>query len=557
MKFIQLFTYFFVFTTASIYQVNAELVLVKSEKGQMAPINYEQSSPEQKAEMDKIYEELLMVYQWPMIQVEYPLMKEADKAEVDKALTQDFGLVTLVNQKLNTHFGEKYQVIYTPATLFEMGVIINIANQHIHPKHQKQPGVESIFPKGDMRNAQYVRDVPELFSENLIAAFPPTGHAAPKDHARFLNKTYGVYNLKPEIKELYFLTCDTLFRKFKQKVNQSGQISFIANQLMQEFMSIADAFQNAISNTNPYIQPKANGMLNFTYLSVLIKAANAQFQADQKGQFLLFRGSGGIELNEDVTLSEDPSSSFGASESISVKGQKAWDIPSRDLKNDYESATQGRKEREKYISLRTGIHAPTKLRGGGSADKKFTPASLSFGNSALAGTFYDSNSTGQGNPGARALDFMMGKDDGYYLSFSIKNFLETPPLKVLYMVSPFNTVMGVLGSGEFFHSRSKFSILKAGFAWSGYVTGITSFYKVDSSHDKDISLGFGFVSLPHMEWPLLSAQISKDMSKHMHIIAKADKAVDSLQREKDQQELQKKLGRFQKFCLKLTNILLC
>lgn len=77
------------------------------------------------------------------------------------------------------------------------------------------------------------------------------------------------------------------------------------------------------------------------------------------------------------------------------------------------------------------------------------PYSISFGNSLFAGLLHD--------PYACACNFLKNSGQGYSLFINKKDYMEHQCSDLFY-IAPLNTIAGLFGCGEWFHSRSKATI---------------------------------------------------------------------------------------------------
>lgn len=93
------------------------------------------------------------------------------------------------------------------------------------------------------------------------------------------------------------------------------------------------------------------------------------------------------------------------------------------------------------------------------------PYSISFGNSLFAGLLHD--------PYACACKFLKNSGQGYSLFINKKDYMEHQCSDLFY-IAPLNTIAGLFGWGEWFHSRSKAAIVDGDQSKYIHVHGILS-----------------------------------------------------------------------------------
>lgn len=488
---------------------SAEYILVKKQGTDLIPISYSTLTDLERAEVDKIYSDILMTYQWPMITMHYPNWDKESQREVLNSLKDSenkFALFTVARQKLAEQYKDNYDLIYTPETIFEMATILQYAKNTISRTKS--------YPSQDLRNASYVD---EFRKDNFVGKLAETLAKASelkldkeKQYAYFLNQTYGIHNERQEIKEVYFDTCKYLVETYKNDLDKEDKINQIVQELLANYTALSSSFLTALKQFNSRILTKAAGgdqypktLLSNIYLSLLKSAALLQFNAEKNSHFNLFRGTQGLKLNAE---------------------QQLLDAPTREFTKEYKNVESSSALFNKLIAYRYNIKEPTALKNSSNnkVEDHFTPTSLSFGNTILSGSFYELSEGRE--TGARPIDFISKFNKGYSLSIPIATYLETPFVNQDFFVSPFSTVMSLFGHGEFFHSRSKVSLYSPGYAWSGTIVGIVGIEGESYSPHSDIILqdlasGLGYLVRPGIEWPRLSGLITQDIGNYAELIS--------------------------------------
>jgi len=491
---------------------SAEYILVKKQGTDLNSISYNTLTDAERAEVDKIYSDILMTYQWPMITMHYPNWDKETQAEVLDSLKNSdnkFALFTIARQKLQQQYQDRYELIYTPDTIFEIATLIQFAKENINRTTE--------FPKDDLRNASYGFNSDfalNTFEGTLAETLAKASNLkldTEKQYAYFLNQGYGVHNERPEIKNLYFETSKYLVDTYKTDLNREDRINDIVKELLENYISLSPSFLNAIQKVNANLLTVHNladqyvgSILNINHLSLLKIAAHLHFIAEKNNHFNLFRGTEGVRLNAE---------------------QQLLDAPTREFKKEYNSVSGTSASLNKIMAYRYNIKKPEALPDSpaNAAPDNFSPTSLSFGNTILSGSVYEASGARQAK-GARPLDFIKAFDKGYALNIPISSYLETPSVAQDFFVSPFNTVMSLFGFGELFHSRSKISLYSPGYVWSGYIIGIANIKPETHSNRSDIILqdlasGLGYLVRPGIEWPRLSGLITHDIGRFAKLIS--------------------------------------
>lgn len=477
-------------------ELRAEMILLKHSQGNLSAISYDKLLPAEKKEVDDIYDNILMKYQWPMLQMSYPYFSKEGQNEVLSAIEQPFGLIALVSKKLKSEYQDRYQVIYTPETIFEMGTIIAFAGEHdsrslVDPNQTKYPLSPSIYLDNDLRNSTYMI---EVFSDkDFLPSIKAALKKAAEDKAStkqerlstFLYASFGQYNLRPEIKEMYFETCQYLYTKFQNDLSTELKAGDIVKSILEHYDQIEPQFKEDLIKKNPYIRMRGalndrytKLLLNDSFRNYLLQAVHAQYQAQKNGTFVLFRGTDGYAPNEK---------------------QHLLDVPSQHIKSEYDQATGGDEKTKNLVKQKFNIEEPK--YGNSRPGLGFYPTSLSFGNTLLSGSFFE-----MGPGGARPLDYIINSRRAYFLSIPLKDYLIDSSAQPFF-VNPFNTTMSMIAKGELSHSRSKISTYQGTKKIGDFLSGWMGGNEMSAFIAQDSNLNLGFMVIP-VDWNKLSGQIS-------------------------------------------------
>lgn len=494
------------------------LLLEKGKDGTYQAIDYDSSS--NKSELDNIFKDLLLKYQWPMITIYFHELPVEEKNNYLKSLEQENGTLNFINDKLRITYKDQYKVIFVPSTIFELAAINSFAEDVISSKTQPsgEENHKSIFPTTDLRNGvscgQFPRELEDKILEGL--KLNPKGENAA---FKAVKHAFEPYNLNLGVKELYFHTAKYLIDrhtlKSLEELNEKDKsIETLLERLLTHFLQIKPDFlvnlsrkeQDLYQNFNLWETKRNHPYFIMDDLPILKNGALAEFKAAKENQFLLFRGTGGFRLSKEQD----------ASLSNKQKGrgdQTLIDTPYREILKDYEETSKNGPSSFKAILPIQPTEKPEEWDG--SEKDTFTPTSLSYGNSLLAGTFYETSDEG----GARSLDYMR-KSWGYSLVFSIKDYLAPSGKGILlhqkYFISPLYSITALFAQGELFHSRSKISLAMMKKKWSkGYVGIQTAAGKVRELLLEDQGNLIGFLISPNIDWGKLSSDITLDIARHI------------------------------------------
>lgn len=535
-RYILIFLFFcFLFSSA-----RAELLLLeKNKEGFYQAVDYATSL--QKEELDTIFKDILLKYQWPMITLYFSDFLQEEQEEYLQELEKDHGVLYFINKKLEKNYKDTYKVIFIPQTIFELAAINSFAEDIVSSLSpaKGEEGKKSIFPITDLRNGNYAFN---KFARELETKIFEGLKLYGKDEnapLKTIKYAFEGYNFNPAIKDIYFKTTKYLIDKYELKTLENingNNIKFILKDLLENFLKIKPKFLEHLESKEEALFRRFRDIEHsYSYfrlddLDLLVKAALAEYTAAEKNKFLLFRGTGGFELSKETTtplieanntnsLIEENNISLPEKEQNRGK-QVAIDTPSQEILETYHQLKN---------ETPTSFHKilpiqPTEKKSSWdvSNPNMFTPTSFSYANSLLAGTFYETDSYA----GARSLDFMRAKKWGYALSFFIRDYLVSNnndlPLSQKYFISPFHSITGLLTKGEFFHSRSKISLIMTGKEWSEKYKGIESSGFIKNILQEDRGNRIGFLILPHVDWRKLSTAITEDIGQHLIWIKNLD-----------------------------------
>ena len=213
-------------------------------------------------------------------------------------------------------------------------------------------------------------------------------------------------------------------------------------------------------------------------------------------------------------------------DNASNKDLKIIDSPYRESAEDYAEAMKDwpKSLRKDYLSI--NITNPPS-----NPQNTFYPISLSYGNSLMSGTFFEASVSG----GARALDYLR-KGFGYALQLPIKSFLkdaDKPSLRQKYLLSALHPLVALFAKGEYFHSRSKISLVDPKKKLRGY-GGINTPTALEKEIiDLDRKVHAGFIVTPGVSWSMLYPSITEDIGLHSLWVKEPPHASDWIQAQKD------------------------
>lgn len=544
----------------SFASLKAELLLIRKDRETFL---YEYTDEEKRKELDEIYKNILMKYQWPMVTMYYPLFSEEEREEFDKALTQENGVKSFINKKLEKEH-PNYQVIEVPTTFFELALLRTYMEQMLEVRNSK-------IKKSYINPAEFGKKIKGEIENNILKAQEEWVSAQKKDYwiniAKFRQKIYEEFNFGQEQIKLYYRTVENIlsgiftknkseeyhkcmFEKFDENTGEFTLKEGVENSILErisneEFLRaflkdtvisverLSESKKKDKSTLNPvdfrespvnyreflykfYINPE-------DHYKLLAAGIQRDWEASQANEVLLYRGTQGFIL-----------------------GDYLFDFPSNkdEISKDADHLHEYYPRlffRQRYKNTRLS----TKL-GDLEKDESFTPISLSFGNSLLAGTI---NEAGD-KKGARALDFIKKNLSGYSLNIPLLEYLQSLqknlwPSRYLY-ISGLSVINAFLAQGEFFHHRTKISFKKefSKIENSDETKTVQGLFSLDKSHYEEIlhqdwQKKIGLLTLTNEDWPSVSSAIG-------HILVNYLKAFpDNPERDKQQKEAIENLSLFE------------
>ena len=171
------------------------------------PVDYNKSK--EKRELEKIFQNILLKYQWPMITMHFDQLTQEEKTGYAKALeSSGEGIISFIQKRLDkeTSYEGKYKVVFIPDTLFELAVM------HVHIDGT------TYGTKKDLRNDTYigednqywnqgsfVTDLEEKLKESLKEDSKKS-NAERQPLSRVIRNSYEWINKNVATQELYFQT---------------------------------------------------------------------------------------------------------------------------------------------------------------------------------------------------------------------------------------------------------------------------------------------------------------------------------------------------------------
>ena len=202
---------------------NAEFILFKRShkgKGGYYPIDaqsYLHESKDEQSEIKKIFNEILIVYQWPMITAHFFELPPDIQNNYLKSLEHDHGISVFIQDMLNKNFGkETYKVQYIPTTIFELAAINSFMNYIINYQgHLLYENQRSIFPENDFRNGDFMsHKFKDRFAGDIVSGLRE--HQGQQDaDILAMKKACDQYNKSEGTFEMFLETTSYLKNNFK------------------------------------------------------------------------------------------------------------------------------------------------------------------------------------------------------------------------------------------------------------------------------------------------------------------------------------------------------
>lgn len=420
------------------FSIRSEFILINNDDKR----DFSALDESTKEEMKKIFLEVLLVYQWPMITMYFDQLPYSEQDKYIKYVQEKNGLLEFVREKIKEKYGNKYSIIFIPNVFFEVAYI-----------HDNINNSNKISYEGDLRDKSYVENKFKNEHEEKIKKSIEQYYQENKNMSLITINSFDFFNKKEEIIKGYFRIVDTI------------KNDIIKNNILDEIL-VKQLFNNKINIIDNLYNSK--NILNQVY--------DLELSLFSDNQFLLFRGSDGIDIDGDYVI----------------------DLPYREGK-------------QKLIIDKAEVKSRDK--------STFTLSSLSYGNSVLIGYYNDT-----GDVGANPLTYMVNKNIAYALSFAIKDYLQPTSnfsLRNKYFISPFYSIVSLLAKGEYFHSRSKISMLSENpySSWNGKTEGLADRYSHKGTEDtvleRDIRSGANIFTNSSNSWQELAGQIAKDIAERI------------------------------------------
>jgi histidine triad (HIT) family protein len=380
-------------------------------------------------EREEIYN-IINDYQFPMLQITYGKSDKKEQEEIDDFIEKDDGILRLIQSKLDEKFPKKYLVKYVPDTIFELALIYEFFS-HLNNTYNKE--LEDYFT--------FQINITDLIKkkQKIYPSYYPMKRE--KIRAFFLDDTYGVFNKKPEIIDLYFKAINLLTQEISPQVYQQIDPKTVINNLYLLFKKNKSILSRKIDENklfdNVFLYARGAKsaeeylelVINENKKDILIDYAKIEAKNFSQGNFLLLRASNGFTLDKDKNVLD------------SVLDYQKKPLPE---------------------------------------GHSFSVRSLSFNNSLLAGSIYESSAI---NPmgliesgklkAARTLDYIDHTKFLYFLPISIKDYLDkNSNVKKSFFISPLNRAVSLLAQGEFFHSRTKVNFNAGNKPWDLKIIGL-------------------------------------------------------------------------------------
>ncbi len=469
------------------------LLLEKSENGYQAP-----DFANAKNTLTEIYKEILNKYQFPMLQMHYWAASKDDQKLITKLLEPKENEVPearLIQYFLDEKYGKgQFLALFVPDTLFQASAIYTIWNDII----------QSVKPKVNEDDPRTIAYFSQKFDKELgdkiwdFYKSPPLGLDKlnpDQRRASLFAKTYAPFNERDDIIELYFHAARDLIKVASLESLQQGKYTEALDAVLKKsderdpkewLKAISDELIRG-NLTSGYF--KTLELLNNIFKigdqrQPLHALVQLESEAAKQAKFLLVRGSGGFGINDDQFL---------------------LDLPYREVFGAYQDLVIPNSKSQQRLSKTSGLTSPKKPEYDWTPPLSFTPTSLSFGTSVLAGTFLEMAPKG----GARVYDYLHVDSIGYAIPFGIIEYLEDTPLKDAFFVPPLNRIVEVLAKGELFHARSKVSLFHIDKKWEGSVKGYQAGIPPNDLFWADLSLGINAYTAPSKSWPTLAGHIAR------------------------------------------------
>ena len=485
----------------------AELLLFKRglDGNNYYPIDsqtFQKETPNNQNEIKIAFKEILMVFQWPMIAAHFFEQSEDVKEDYLNALQMDHGTTLFIQNTLDKKFGKgAYKVHFVPTTIFELAAINSFMEYIINSKDLPiYGGNRSIFPIGDIRNGDFItKEFKDLFAGDIIKGLR-TYQGKPNADLLTMKNACEVYNQSAATFDMFLQTTSYLVNKFKEDISIFDPVKDkvvlrkILVDLLEHHNKIEDSFDKNLEIKEKGLWgDRYNGKTDYNinkikYISgadidSLVKGAELDCQVEQKNQFVLLRGTAGFQ----------------------VGNSKIIDSPYRESAEDYAEALKDWPESliRKFLPI-TIKSEPSHIRD------TFYPVSLSYGNSLMAGTFFEASNGG----GARTLDYMRS-GSGYALLLPIAEFFRnttTSSLHQKYYISALHPLVALFTKGEYFHSRSKISLFDPKKKLAGYGGFKTLTDSEASISYLDRATHAGLIVTSGVDWPTLRSSISQDIA---------------------------------------------
>ncbi len=436
---------------------------------------YPKETEDNQKEIETIFKEILMKWQWPMVTINFYQENHELQEKYTQALKKAHGVTHFIQEQLDTHFNKgSYKVYFIPTTIFELAAINTSFETKTSIDFNKFTFADDIAealrkyqgnPHADLFALKIATDKYNM-SKTTFEMFLQTTSYLKNHHNDILLNSDICNNTNDNAKKLIVQII-----KHNEKIGKRGH--------SPEYMLADD-------------------------LDIFVKATELDCKTETENAFILIRGTGGYFSAEQFggAIIDSP---YLESVEEYTQALKGWP---EGLKEQILMGLPKSVEKQSYSS---GIVLPQEK-------KTFTPASLSLGNSLMAGTFKDSKE----EMGARALDHIR-KGFGYAIIFPIVEFFKgntKPTLHQKYMISALHPLVSLWAEGEIFHSRSKISIYDPNKTYVldkgiRFAKGLISNVNETELVKLDINLYTGFIVTPNVDWTILHSNISKDIAEHL------------------------------------------
>jgi len=435
------------------------------------------------------------------------------KEEYLNALKEDHGVTLFIQNTLDENFGKgTYKVHFVPTTIFELAAINSFMEYIIKSPDQPIYGNNrSIFPTDDIRNGDFMNKVfRDRFADDILTGLRQY-QGNPNADLLAMKTACEVYNQSVATFEMFLQTTSYLINNFKQEILQDandnkGEWKNIISNLVKWYNENERLFDKEVEIKEKGVWGDRNtGKISYNIKQIgyvysdmvdsLVKGTVLDCESERKNNFTLWRGTGGLVVGEAAGF---------------VDVQSIIDSPYLESKADYAEALKDWPDslRKDFLSLKmTRLPADPPNQ-----HNSFTSLSLSYGNSLMAGTFYEAAKSG----GARALDYLR-QGHGYALALPIAEFFNDtakPSLREKYLVSSLHPLVALFSKGEYFHSRSKISLFDPKKDY-GHYRGIQVPSDLEGKiPGLDRAIHAGFIVTSEVDWPILRSSISHDIAGH-------------------------------------------